>query len=162
MLSSCSIVPRIICATMRPRRSGPSTSSYQSVFKAGPSGRFSRCLTARRFCIAFGRFSLACVASTSTRNEKAPHDAVNANREEEWLTCPETLQQLRRLGDVLKQAVEVHDLQLKVMALHLISSGGKRIWPAPLFFSASSGQDAHVQALRAAPALALMHAASLC
>ncbi|MBC8088242.1 MAG: polyprenyl synthetase family protein [Phycisphaerae bacterium] len=53
------------------------------------------------------------------------------------------------------------DAQLKVMALHLIRRGGKRLRPALLMLCGTYGESRDQQLLQAAAALELMHVASL-
>jgi geranylgeranyl pyrophosphate synthase len=61
----------------------------------------------------------------------------------------------------LEQAVTADDTQLKVMALHIIRRGGKRLRPALLLLCGSYGTSDEGRLLRAAAALELTHVASL-
>lgn len=81
--------------------------------------------------------------------------------DEEWLECEQTRALLGRLDGVLEQAAAAEDLLLRVMALHLVSRGGKRLRPALLLLAASYGDCDRDRLLRAAAALELVHIASL-
>jgi heptaprenyl diphosphate synthase len=82
-------------------------------------------------------------------------------QEGEWLRCSRTAALLTKLDDVLEQAVTADDTQLKVMALHIIRRGGKRLRPALLLLCGSYGTTDEARLLRAAAALELTHVASL-
>jgi heptaprenyl diphosphate synthase len=78
-----------------------------------------------------------------------------------WLVCSQTRSALAKLDGVLRKAIETEDVHLRVMALHLIERGGKRLRPALLFLAASFGAADRDVLLRAAAALELIHVASL-
>lgn len=79
----------------------------------------------------------------------------------DWLVCDRTRSALEDLDPVLREAVTADDLQLRVMALHVVERGGKRLRPALLLLSASLGSAEPGRLLRAAAALELTHVASL-
>lgn len=79
----------------------------------------------------------------------------------DWLVCEESRSALLALDDSLRQAVAARDLQLRVMSLHLITAGGKRVRPALLFLAASFGRGEPARLQTAAAALELIHVASL-
>jgi geranylgeranyl pyrophosphate synthase len=68
---------------------------------------------------------------------------------------------LSRLDGELRRAVEVDDVQLRVMASELVTRRGKRLRAALVFLAGSYGRSAPDELVRAAVALELMHAASL-
>jgi geranylgeranyl pyrophosphate synthase len=78
-----------------------------------------------------------------------------------WLVCERTRSTAAELQVVLRNAVAAEDLQLRVMALHLIEGGGKRLRPLLLLLAASFGRASRDRLLRAAAALELVHVASL-
>ncbi len=88
-----------------------------------------------------------------------------------WLACDRTAAALEKLEPVLRASIDTQELQLKVMALELVTRGGKRLRPALLFLCASvcrndAGYE-HARGareptlLRAAAALEMVHVASL-
>ncbi len=79
----------------------------------------------------------------------------------DWLLCPRTRAALGELDAVLEEAVTAHDVQLRLMALHVIERGGKRLRPALLILSGTLGAAERAELLRAAAALELTHVASL-
>lgn len=79
----------------------------------------------------------------------------------EWLVCPRSQSALERLEGFLESAVASQDLQLRVLALYLISQGGKRLRPCLVFLGAACGQWDENKLLAAAAALELIHVASL-
>ena len=83
------------------------------------------------------------------------------SEEGDWLVCSRTKAALTELDAVLWDAVSADDLQLRVMALHVIERGGKRLRPALLLLSASFGDFDLSALLCAAAALELTHVASL-
>jgi heptaprenyl diphosphate synthase len=78
-----------------------------------------------------------------------------------WIRCARTTELLARLQGVIEETVTADDPQLRVMALHLIRLGGKRLRPALLIVCGTYGEAGDEQLLRAAAALELMHVASL-
>ena len=78
-----------------------------------------------------------------------------------WLVCEQTRSTAAKLDDVLRSAASAEDLQLRVMALHLIDGGGKRLRPLLLLLAASFGRAPQDRLLRGAAALELLHVASL-
>lgn len=79
----------------------------------------------------------------------------------DWLCCPDVEALLERLDGELRRAVEARDVQLRVMASHLVTRRGKRLRPTLLFLAGTYGNGGGVRQVRAAAALELMHAASL-
>lgn len=78
-----------------------------------------------------------------------------------WIRCARTTALLSRLQGVIEDAVTADDPQLRVMALHLIRRGGKRLRPALLMLCGTYGESRDQQLLQAAAALEFMHVASL-
>jgi heptaprenyl diphosphate synthase len=79
-----------------------------------------------------------------------------------WLVCERTGAALGQLDAILRSVVAPADLQLRVMALHLIERGGKRLRPCLLMLAASYGKEfVQTRLLHAAAALELVHIASL-
>jgi heptaprenyl diphosphate synthase len=80
---------------------------------------------------------------------------------DDWLVCERTRSTAAQLDAALRAAVTTQELQLRVMALHLIERGGKRLRPVLLLLAASFGACPRDRLLRAAAALELIHIASL-
>lgn len=79
-----------------------------------------------------------------------------------WLSCARTKAALDDLGEVLHSLVDPEDLELRVVALHVLERGGKRLRPALLLLAAGLGPVFELDVLlRAAAALELTHVASL-
>ena len=79
----------------------------------------------------------------------------------DWLTCEHTRATLSRLDDVLDAAIETRDPELRIMALHLIRRGGKRLRPALVLLLGRLGPAPEAELLRVAAAIELLHVASL-
>lgn len=84
-----------------------------------------------------------------------------AQGESGWIRCDRTRALLGRLDGAIEEAVTAEDAQLRVMALHIIRRGGKRIRPSLLILCGSFGVCEDAQLLKAAAALELTHVASL-
>lgn len=91
----------------------------------------------------------------------AASTVAQQSEERGWIRCARTTALLSRLQNVIEDAVTADDPQLKVMALHLIRRGGKRLRPALLMLCGTFGEARDQQLLQAAAALELMHVASL-
>jgi len=79
----------------------------------------------------------------------------------DWLLCPRTKGLLADLDPVLRSAIMPDDIQLRIMATHVVERGGKRLRPALLLLSASFGSGDRETLLRAAAAVELTHVATL-
>jgi heptaprenyl diphosphate synthase len=79
----------------------------------------------------------------------------------DWLRCPVTRRALGGFVAALESAITAEDAQLRVMALHVIRRGGKRLRPSLLLLSGTFGRFDPERLLPAAAALELMHVASL-
>ncbi len=92
-----------------------------------------------------------------------PVDARRGNASEgtDWLHCTRTQALLGRLDAEIDRAVTAQDAQLRVMALHVVRRGGKRLRPALLMLCGSLGPCPDGPLLKAAAALELIHVASL-
>lgn len=82
-------------------------------------------------------------------------------KERDWIRSPRTVALLARLDEAIEKAVTADDIQLRVMALHLIRRGGKRLRPALLILCGTLGTGSDDRLLQAAAALELVHVASL-
>jgi len=79
----------------------------------------------------------------------------------DWLSCGRVRTLLARLEAELAGSCTAGDTQLRVMALHVIRRGGKRLRPALLMLSSMYGRADETRVLQAAVALELTHVASL-
>lgn len=79
----------------------------------------------------------------------------------DWLRCTRTRALLGRLDGEIDRAVTAEDAQLRVMALHVVRRGGKRLRPALLMLCGGLGPCPDGPLLQAAAALELVHVASL-
>ena len=86
---------------------------------------------------------------------------TDSPQESDWLRCGLTRSALGELDAVLEGSVNADDVQLRVMARHVIARGGKRLRPALLILSGTFGTPDRMKLLRAAAALELTHVASL-
>ena len=82
--------------------------------------------------------------------------------DDNWLVCPSTQAALDRLEQMLKDAVEPEDPELRAVANYLLAQKGKRLRPALVLLAGTFGNTASENVLmRAAMALEFLHVGSL-